>query len=79
MLLAALALVLGHAAIYGIAHEADEGAAAHIFQILMVTQIPIVGYFAVKWLPRERGKAIRVLAMQVGAALSAFASVYFLT
>jgi len=35
MSLAALALVLGHAAVYGVVHEADEGAAAHIWQILM--------------------------------------------
>ena len=36
MSLAALALVLGHAAVFGIVHEADEGAAAHVWQILMV-------------------------------------------
>lgn len=34
--LAGLALVLGHAAICGVVHEADEGAAANIFQILMI-------------------------------------------
>ncbi len=79
MSLAGLALVLGHAAIYGIVHEADEGAAAHVFQILMVAQVPIIGYFAVKWLPREPGQAVRILAVQACAALSAFASVYFLT
>lgn len=31
---AALALVLGHAAIYGVVHEADEGSATHLFQFL---------------------------------------------
>ena len=35
MSLAALALVLGHAAMFGIVHEADERTAAHIFQLLM--------------------------------------------
>ena len=53
MSLAALGLVLGHAAVYGIVHEADEGAAAHIFQILMVAQVPIVAIFVIKWLPRR--------------------------
>jgi hypothetical protein len=52
MSLAALAMVLGHAAIFGIFHEADEGAAAHIFQLLMAEQIPVVAFFATKWLPR---------------------------
>jgi hypothetical protein len=79
MSLAALALVLGHAAMFGVVHEADEGTAAHLFQILMVAQVPLVGYFAVKWLPRAPGQALRVLALQAGAALAAFAAVYWLT
>ena len=79
MSLAALSLVLGHVAIYGIVHEADEGAPAHLFQILMAAQVPLILYFALKWLPRDRAQAIRVLALQAGAAISAFASVYFLT
>lgn len=79
MSLAALAMVLGHAAIYGIVHEADEGAAAHIFQILMAAQVPVIVYFAVKWLPRDPKPAFRVLALQAAAALAAFASVYWLT
>ena len=77
--LAALALVLGHAAIYGVVHEADEGAAAHIFQLLMAAQVPLVAYFAFKWLPRVPGQTLRVLALQAGAALAAFAAVYWLT
>lgn len=79
MSLAGLALVLGHAAMYGIVHEADEGAAAHIFQILMVVQTPIIGYFAFRYLPREPWPALGVLALQLAAAAAAFASVYFLT
>lgn len=79
MSLAGLGLVLGHAAIYGVVHEADEGAAAHIFQILMVAQVPLVAYFAIKWLPRSPGESLRVLGLQLGAALAAFASVYWLT
>jgi len=35
MSLTALGLVLGHVAIYGVVHEADEGAAAHLWQLLM--------------------------------------------
>ena len=79
MSLTALALVLGHVAIHGIVHEADEGTAAHLFQILMAGQVPIVGYFAIKWLPQAPKPALRVLALQAGAGIAAFASVFFLT
>ena len=79
MSLVALVLVLGHAAIFGIAHEADEGTAAHLFQLLMVGQLPVIAYFAVKWLPRHPRQALGTLALQAGAGLAAFASVYWLT
>jgi hypothetical protein len=79
MSLAALAIVLGHAAIFGVVHEADEGAAAHIFQLLMVAQVPIVAFFAIRWLPRAPRETLHVLAWQAGAGLAAMASVFFLT
>ena len=78
MSLAALAMVLGNAAIFGVVHEADEGAVAHIFQLLIVVQIPIVAFFAIKWLPRAPKEAVLVLALQAGAALAAMAAVYLL-
>jgi hypothetical protein len=62
---------------FGIVHEADEGAAAHIFQILMALQVPIIVYFAVRWLPRFPRQALEVLALQAVAALAAFAPVYY--
>ncbi len=79
MSLCALAIVLGHAALFGTAHEADEGAAAHLFQLLMAGQAPLVAYFAWKWLRTTPGPALRVLGVQAVAALAAFASVFFLT
>ena len=79
MSFAALGLVLGHAARFGIVHEADEGTPAHIFQMLMVAQVPVVAFFAIKWLPRTPRQALQVLALQGGAALAAFVAVYFLT
>jgi len=76
MSLAALALVLVHLAIFGVVREADEGTAAHLWQLLMVGQVPVVAYFALIWLPRSPGKALRVLA-QLVAALAACAPVYW--
>ena len=79
MSLVALLMVLAHAAIVGVVHEADEGTAAHVFQLLMAGQVPLVVYFALKWLPRVPGRALSVLALQAGAALAAIAAVYWLT
>jgi hypothetical protein len=78
MSLAALAPVLVHFAVFGNAHEADEGADAHIFQLLMVVQVPIVAFFAIKWLLRAPKEALRILALQAGAGLAASATVFFL-
>jgi hypothetical protein len=79
MSVAAIALVVGHAAVFGIVHEGDEGAAAHVFQILMVAQVPVIAFFTAKWLPRSPGQALRVLALQVAGVLVAFACVHLLT
>jgi hypothetical protein len=78
MSLAALATVLLHVARFGVVREPDEGAAAHIWQLLMAAQIPIIGFFAVKWLPRAPKQALPVLALQVGAVLAALAPVFLL-
>ncbi len=78
MSLAALATVLIHIAFFGVARQADEGAAAHIWQILMAAQIPIMAFFAIRWLPQTPRQALLVLTLQVGAALSALAPVFFL-
>ena len=79
MSLAALMLVLVHAARFGIVHEADEGTSARLFQLLMLAQVPIVAFFAIKWLPRTPKESLQVLALQTLAAIAAFAGVFFLT
>jgi hypothetical protein len=78
MSLAALAIVLGHVALFGAAREADEGTAAHLWQLLMAAQLPIIGYFAIRWLPRAPRRALPVLALQLLAALAALAPVFLL-
>jgi hypothetical protein len=34
-----------------VVHEADEGTLAHLWQLL-AGQIPVLAFFAIKWLPR---------------------------
>jgi hypothetical protein len=78
MSLAALATLLVHVAVFGIARQADEGTAAHLFQLLLGAQAPIVALFAIKWLPLAPRPALAVLALHVGAALAALAPVFIL-
>jgi hypothetical protein len=80
MSVAALGLVLGHVAMVGTvaAHQADEGASAHIFQLLIAGQVPLVAFFAIKWLPRAPRLSLSVLALQAAAVVAALAPVYFL-
>jgi hypothetical protein len=42
-------------------------------------QVPIVAFFVIEWLPQTPRQALQVLALQGGAALAAFAAVFFLT
>jgi hypothetical protein len=78
MSIAALALVLGYVATYGIARQADEGTAAHLWQVLMAGQIPIIAFFAIKWLERTPKEALLVLAVQALALVAAATPVFLL-
>ena len=75
----ALALIAGHYLIYGRAHGADEGAAAHIFQWLMVGQIPIVAFFAYRWVRPAPERLLPMLGLQLLLWAAAVAAVPLLT
>ena len=74
----AMTLILGHVAIFGITHETDEGTAAHLFQLLMVAQLPIGAYFAVQWLLRRPKQALLFLALQAAAWIVPVATILWL-
>jgi hypothetical protein len=78
MSLVALAVVLFTVTVYGVPHGKDEGAAAHIWQLLMAGQVPLLLFFAIKWLPRAPKETLCVLVLQVGAVFAAMAPVFFL-
>jgi hypothetical protein len=77
MSVAALATVIVYAAMFGTARQADEGTAAHIWQLLMAGQLPVIAFFAIKWLPTAPRHALLVLALQLGAALAAMFPVWW--
>jgi hypothetical protein len=74
----ALATVVTYVAINGTARQADEGTAAHLWQLLMAAQIPFIAFFAITWLPRAPRPALAVLALQLAAGLAAAAPVFLL-
>lgn len=71
----AFALITGHG---GLVRQPDEGAIAHLWQLLMAGQLPVLVFFAIKWLPRAPRQTVYVFALQLVAALAAMAPVYFL-
>ncbi len=77
MSLAALATVIGYAAMFATARQEDEGTAAHVWQLLMAGQVPVIGFVAIKWLPTEPRQALLVLALQLGAAIAAMFPVWW--
>src|SRR5262249_2231059 len=78
MSLTALALVLFHIATVGTAPQADEGTEAHLFQLLIAGQVPIVIFYGLRWLPRNPRTALLVMGVQFVAGASALAPVYLL-
>ena len=78
MSVVALATVHAHILIFGTAPQADENARAHIWQLLMAGQVPLIIFYSIKWIPRSPRTALPVLAVQIGAALAAAGPVYWL-
>ena len=78
MSMAAFALIVVHVARYGIVREVDEGTSAHLFQLLMALQAPIILFFAIEWLPRAPKQGLMVLAVQLFAAFLAFAALFLM-
>ena len=74
----ALLAVFVHVARFGTAPQADEGAAAHIWQLLMIVQLPVVAFFSIKWVPVAPKQALIVLALQIAAIVAALAPVALL-
>ena len=63
--------------VFGVVRDADEGVGAHLFQLWLTLEPFMVGFFAVKWLPRAPKQALLVLEIQIIAALAACAPVFY--
>lgn len=78
MSVCALAVVLIAIAVSGTQRQPDEGAAAHIWQLLMAGQLPFLGWFALRWLTRDFKAALPVLGVQLLAFAAALFPVSYL-
>jgi hypothetical protein len=68
MSVAALAVIGWYLVLYGPVSQPDEGLHAHLWQLLMTLQLPLVAYFAYSWLPRAPRPATVVIGLQLAAA-----------
>ena len=78
MALAGLSLIIGHVAVFGLVQEEDEGAAAHIWQLLMLAQLPFMAYFLLKWLPRRVSGALQAILVLGGLWIANFVLLFWM-
>ena len=80
MSFAALTMIVIYVAINGFASSGngDEGAPARIFQLIMLAQLPIAGYFAIMWLPKRPKQSLIVLGLQAIAWIIPIATIIWL-
>ncbi len=71
----ALVSVISQMVLHGTAREAIEATSVHPFQLFIVGQAPFAAYFAAKWMPKQPGPAMLVIAWQAAAAMAALAPV----
>jgi hypothetical protein len=69
MSVGALAMIVWYVAAHGVARQPDEGTQAHLWQLLVAGQLPVIAYFALTRLPRAVRPALVVLGVQVAAVL----------
>ena len=76
--LLALAVLGGYVALYGTQRQEDEGAAAHLWQLLILAHGPAILVFLGKWAIREPMQTAIVFAIQITALVAALAPVLLL-
>lgn len=78
MSLSALVVLLVAIAVGGTKPQPDEGAPAHIWQLLIAGQLPILGWFVLHWLRRDFKAGLPVLGLQIVAMAAALLPVWML-
>ena len=76
--LGALTAIGVHILHSGIAPQADEGTAAHGWQLLLAGQLPFVAWFMLRWVPAGGRRALAVSAIHLGGIAAAALPVWWL-
>ena len=71
MSIGALVLVGVQIAMHGTQPERDGGALAHLWQMLVLGQIPVIGFFVFRWLRAYPRQGTTILAAKLLAVASA--------
>lgn len=79
MSIGALAAIGGHLLTSGPAPQPDEGTAAHLWQLMMAGQLPVVAFFALRWIPTRGWRAFVVSTIHVSAIAAALFPVWWLS
>lgn len=64
--------------VFGPDPSGDEGAAAHIWQLLMVLQVFLIIAFAIVYFPQKPKQALNVLLVQIAFVIAAAFPVFLL-
>lgn len=78
MSLIALVLVAVQVSVHGLSPEPDEGALAHLYQLLVVGQIPVIALFVLRWFRLAPLQGLRVVVAQGFALAAALLPVHML-
>lgn len=78
MSIVALAIVCSQILFVGSVSEADEGAAPRIFQLLIIVQMPVIGFFLFRWLLRNTIQALQDFAVHIFGIALAVGLVWYL-
>ena len=74
----ALILVLASVLLFGSARQADEGAAAHLFQMLVIGQVPLVVWSLLQRIGRDSALGLQIFGLQAAfLAVALFPVWYF--
>jgi len=69
---AALALLVGYIALYGVQQSEDEGPAARLYQLMIGIQVLVIGWFALRWARQDIKAGATVIALQILAIAASF-------
>lgn len=76
MSLIAIAALMVAFATAGPLRQEDEGTTAHVWQLLMAGQLPIIGWFALRWVRQNFRAALPILGLQAVAFVAALLPVW---